>query len=395
MKELILCKYGEVVLKGLNKAHFEHILMTEVRRRLAGLGEFATWWCQSTIYIEPETDDCDLDEVLRRMKLVFGFATVTRAIAVEKTPEAIMEAAKNDLPERLWGIRTFKVEGKRSDKKFPMASPKLAAEVGGAILSAMPHLKVDLQKPDVVVRVEIREKYAFLHAGAEKGAGGLPAGGSGRAMLLLSGGIDSPVAGYMIAKRGATIEALHFDSFPYTSEQAREKVLDLGRKLCAYTGRMKTHVISLTKVQEELRRTVNEEYFTLLLRRSMMRLAERMAKERYCEALITGESLGQVASQTMQALGVTDCAVNMPVFRPCIGMDKEEIITVARKIDTFETSILPFEDCCTVFTPKHPKTRPELDKVLEEEAKANLAPLEEEAYQNALHLTLRGYEEEE
>ena len=394
MKELILCKYGEVILKGLNKAHFEHILMAEVRRRLEGLGSYATWWCQSTIYIEPETDDCDLDEAYRRMKLVFGFATVTRAIAVDKTPEAILEAAKNDLPDRLYGIRSFKVEGKRSDKRFPMSSPQLAAEVGGAILTAMPHLKVDLHKPDVVVRVEIREKYAFLHAGAEKGAGGLPAGGSGRALLLLSGGIDSPVAGFMIAKRGAVIESLHFDSFPYTSDLAREKVMDLGRKLCAYTGRMKVNVISLTKIQEQLRRTVNEEYFTLLLRRSMMRLSERMAKARFCDALITGESLGQVASQTMQALGVTDCAVNMPIFRPCIGMDKEEIVQIARKIDTFETSILPYEDCCTVFTPKHPKTRPELEKVLIEEAKADLAALEDEAFAAAEQVTLHGYAEE-
>jgi thiamine biosynthesis protein ThiI len=394
MKELILCKYGEVILKGLNKAHFEHILMAEVRRRLEGLGTYTTWWCQSTIYIEPETDDADLDEAYRRMKLVFGFATVTRAIAVDKTPEAILEAAKNDLPERLYGLRTFKVEGKRSDKRFPMSSPQLAAEVGGAILTAMPHLKVDLHKPDAVVRVEIREKYAFLHAGAEKGAGGLPAGGSGRALLLLSGGIDSPVAGYMIAKRGAVIESLHFDSLPYTSDLAREKVMDLGRKLCAYTGRMKVNVISLTKIQEQLRRTVNEEYFTLLLRRSMMRLAERMAKARFCDALITGESLGQVASQTMQALGVTDCAVNMPIFRPCIGMDKEEIVQIARRIDTFETSILPYEDCCTVFTPKHPKTRPELEKVLIEEAKADLAALEDEAFAAAEQVTLHGYAEE-
>jgi thiamine biosynthesis protein ThiI len=394
MKELILCKYGEVILKGLNKAHFEHILMAEVRRRLEGLGTYTTWWCQSTIYIEPETDDCDLDEAYRRMKLVFGFATVTRAIAVDKTPEAILEAAKNDLPERLYGLRTFKVEGKRSDKRFPMSSPQLAAEVGGAILTAMPHLKVDLHKPDAVVRVEIREKYAFLHAGAEKGAGGLPAGGSGRALLLLSGGIDSPVAGYMIAKRGAVIEAIHFDSFPYTSDLAREKVMDLGRKLCAYTGRMKVNVISLTKIQEQLRRSVNEEYFTLLLRRSMMRLSQRMAKARFCDALITGESLGQVASQTMQALGVTDCAVDMPIFRPCIGMDKEEIVQIARRIDTFETSILPYEDCCTVFTPKHPKTRPELEKVLVEEAKADLAALEDEAFAAAEQVTLHGYAEE-
>ncbi len=392
MKEFLLCKYGEVVLKGLNKAHFEHILLAETRRRLKDLGEFNTWWCQSTVYIEPMNDCCDLEEALRRMKLVFGFATVTRAVGVEKTPEAICQAAKAYLPAFLSGAHTFKVEGKRADKRFPMSSPELAGEVGGAILEAMPQLRVNLTAPEIVVRVEIRENYAFLHAGAEKGAGGLPAGGSGKALLLLSGGIDSPVAGYMIAKRGAEVEALHFDSFPYTSLQAKEKVLSLAEKLTAYTGRMRVHVISLTKIQEQLRRTVKEEYFTLLLRRSMMRLAQRTAQIYYCSALITGESLGQVASQTMQALGVTDHAVDMPVFRPCIGMDKEEIVTIARKIDTFETSIQPFEDCCTVFTPRHPKTRPELEKVLAEEEKAMLASLEEEAFQAMEHHLLRSYE---
>lgn len=392
MKEFILCKYGEVVLKGLNKAHFEHMLMAETRRRLEGLGEYHTWWCQSIAYVEPMSEECDLEEAYRRLKLVFGFATVTRAVGVEKTLEAIKQAAREYLPERMMGAKTFKVEGKRSDKRFPMASPQLAAEVGGALLEAMPHLKVNLTAPEMLVRVEVRENYAFLHAGAEKGAGGLPYGGSGKALLLLSGGIDSPVAGYMMAKRGAEIDCLHFDSFPYTSIQAKEKVLSLAEKLTAYTTRIKVNVISLTKIQEQLRRTVNEEYFTLLLRRSMMRLAERTAKTYRCSALVTGESLGQVASQTMQALGVTDSAVNMPVFRPCIGMDKEEIIAIARKIDTFETSIMPYEDCCTVFTPKHPKTRPELEKVLAEEAKADLAALEDEAFAGIEYHILYGYE---
>ena len=379
-KEIILCKYGEIVLKGLNRGHFEALLMKELEKRLKGCGNLRVYCEQSTAYIEPMDESADIDLAFKRAMTVFGFISITKACVVEKSLDAILDAAKNYLPKYLTGVATFKAEAKRSDKTFPYKSPELSAEVGGAILSALPRLKVDVNHPEVTVRVEIREFGAYLHAGAVKAAGGIPTGSAGKALLLLSGGIDSPVAGYMMAKRGCVVEALHFDSFPYTGEQAREKVMELAREVSAYTGEMKVNVISLTKIQESIVKNCDEEYFTLLLRRFMMRLAERTAKRAGALALVTGESLGQVASQTMQALNVTDSAVSLPVFRPCIGMDKEEIIGVARKIGTFDTSILPFEDCCTVFTPKHPKTRPELEKVLAQEAKLDVSALEDEAF---------------
>ncbi len=391
MREVILCKYGEIVLKGLNKSYFESTMVSAVKRRMAGLGNCDIHYGQSVLYIEPLDDDFAFEEALRRVKCVFGIVNVIRAASCEKNLESSLATAKEYLPDYLRGAKSFKVTGKRADKRFPMTSPEISAQVGGAILSAMPKIEVDLYNPEKVVHVEIRENAAFLHADDSRGAGGIPSGTSGRALLLLSGGIDSPVAGYMVAKRGAVIEALHFESFPYTSERAKEKVLELARLVTEYTGKMNVHVISLTKIQEELKKSINEEYFTLLLRRSMMRLAERVAKKHHCEALVTGESLGQVASQTMQALGVTDSVVDMPVFRPCIGMDKEEIITIARKINTFETSILPYEDCCTVFTPKHPKTRPALDKVIAEEKKLDMAALEDEAFAAIEDIVIKTY----
>ena len=391
MREVILCKYGEIVLKGLNKSYFESTMVSAVKRRMAGLGNCEIRYGQSVLYIEPLDDDFAFEEALRRVKCVFGIVNVIRAASCEKNLESILATAKEYLPDYLRGAKSFKVTGKRADKRFPMTSPQISAQVGGAILSVMPKIDVDLYNPEKIVHVEIRENAAFLHADDSRGAGGIPSGTSGRALLLLSGGIDSPVAGYMVAKRGAVIEALHFESFPYTSERAKEKVLELARLVTEYTGKMNVHVISLTKIQEELKKSINEEYFTLLLRRSMMRLAERVARKHHCEALVTGESLGQVASQTMQALGVTDSVVNMPVFRPCIGMDKEEIITIARKINTFETSILPYEDCCTVFTPKHPKTRPVLEKVIAEEKKLDMAALEDEAFAAIEDIVIKTY----
>ena len=378
-KELILCKYGEIVLKGLNRGYFEDLLQKELERRIRGCGNFKVYKEQSTAYIEPVDESADIEEALERAKTVFGFATVTRACVVEKTMEAILDAAKNYLPRYMQGVRTFKAEAKRSDKSFPVKSPELSAAVGGAVLESVRGIRVDVNHPQMTLRVEIRAFGAYLHAGAEKGAGGIPTGSAGKALLLLSGGIDSPVAGYMMAKRGCVVEALHFESFPYTSEQAKEKVLELAKEVTVYMGSMKVAVLSLTKIQEELVRKCDEEYFTLLLRRFMMRLAERVARRDGASALITGESLGQVASQTMQALAVTNGTVSLPVFRPCIGMDKEEIIGISRKIGTFDTSILPYEDCCTVFTPKHPKTRPELSKVEEQEARLDVTALEEEA----------------
>ena len=275
------------------------------------------------------------------------------------------------------------METKRSDKRFPLNSIQISSEVGGEIYEKL-GIAVDVNHPDIVVHVEIREQAAYIHAGQLDGAGGMPVGSGGRGILLLSGGIDSPVAGYMMAKRGVAVQAVHFESFPYTSERAREKVLELASIISAYCGKVRTHVVSLTKIQETIAQNCDEEYFTLLLRRSMMRIAEKMAEKQNCGALITGESLGQVASQTMQALHVTDSAVDMVVLRPCIGMDKEEIVNISRKIDSYETSIQPFEDCCTVFTPRHPKTRPELEKVIAQEARYDHAALEAEALENAV-----------
>ena len=261
-----------------------------------------------------------------------------------------------------------------------MTSPEISMEVGGAILSCVPKIKVDVHNPDIIVRVEIRETEAYVHAGQERGAGGIPYGTSGRGLLLLSGGIDSPVAGFMMAKRGVQLEAVHFESYPYTSERAKEKVLELAKILCDYTMRIRVHVISLTEIQELLKDNCEEEYFTLLLRRYMMALSLRLAHDYDCEALITGESLGQVASQTMKAISVVNEMADIPVYRPLIGMDKNEIIEISRKIGAFDTSILPYEDCCTVFTPRHPKTRPELASVLEQQNRLNFDELVERAY---------------
>ena len=383
MKEILLCKYGEIVLKGGNRRYFEDTLVKEMRYRAANFGKFQITNVQSTMTIEPMDDFADLDGMFEAARRLFGIAAVGRAAVAEKNMESIMAIAKAYLPQFLEGKKTFKVEGKRSDKTFPLASPEIAREVGGAILSACPRLRVDVHNPDVTVRVEVRDRAAYIHAGQLPGAGGLPVGTNGKGLLLLSGGIDSPVAGWMMAKRGVRLEALYFESIPYTSEQARQKVLDLAALVARWSGSIMVHVISLTHIQEELVRNCDEEYFTLLLRRYMMQLANMMAKKQECQALITGESLGQVASQTMHALNVTNAVAEYPVFRPVIGMDKEEIIQIARRIDTFETSILPFEDCCTVFTPRHPKTRPVLEKVVEQEQKLPFDELCREAFESA------------
>lgn len=382
MKEILLLKYGEVVLKGANKSVFENAMVRDIKRKVADCGNFSVSRCQSTVFVEPLDDFADIDGALEACKKVFGIVSICRAAVCDKDMDSILKTVKEYIPEYLTGCRTFKADAKRSDKKFPLKSPQIAAEVGGAVLSVAGGIKVDVKSPDIVVMVEIRETSAYVHAGKIRGAGGMPQGSSGRGLLLLSGGIDSPVAGYMMAKRGVEIEALHFESFPYTSERAREKVFELARILSGYTSGIKVHVISLTKIQEELKNNCEEDYFTLLLRRFMMHLAQRVAELYNCKAIITGESLAQVASQTMQAIAVTDAAVDMPVFRPAIGLDKEEIIRIAREIGTFETSILPFEDCCTVFTPRHPRTKPELEKVMAQENRVDFPALADEAFQS-------------
>lgn len=381
MKRAILLKYGEIILKGDNRYHFEDVLRQQIKKRLAPLGDFTVTCAQSTIFVTAE-DDALLDAAYPLLKRVFGVISLTLAYGAEKDMDAILDCAEKHICPLLLGKKSFKADAKRSDKRFPYKSPEIAREVGGRVLSVMKSAapKVDVHDPEVTVRVEVRDDLAYLHAGQEKGAGGLPYGTSGRVLLLLSGGIDSPVAGYRMARRGAKIDALHFESFPYTSERAKEKVVALAEKLCNYTDEMNLGFIRLTDLQLALKDACDEPYFTILLRRSMIRLANRVARHQGCGALVTGESLGQVASQTMSALACTDRVATLPVFRPLIGSDKEEIIRTAREIDCFETSILPYEDCCTVFTPRHPKLTPVEEEVLAQEAKLDLAALEDAAY---------------
>ncbi len=390
MKEIILVKNGELALKGLNRSSFEDILIKNMKRRLNDLGKFEFTKSQSTIMVDPIDDDIDLDDAVDVVSRVFGIAALSRACVCEKDFEDIKTTALNYLSEELEDAKTFKVEAKRSDKKFPMKSPEICRELGGFLLSKFHNLSVDVHNPDIIVTVEVRDKYAFVRGNNIKGAGGMPTGTSGRAGILISGGIDSPVAAYMMAKRGIELCAIHFASPPYTSELAEMKVMELLKKVARYSGVITTYVVPFTKIQEAIRDLCPEEYFTIIMRRIMMMISEKLAVHQNCYALITGESVGQVASQTMYALACTDCAVNMPVFRPCIGMDKEEIISISRKIDTFQTSIQPYEDCCTVFTPKHPKTKPHLDDVIKAEANIeNLEDLMNEALQNVKKVIIK------
>ena len=379
MKEVILIKDGELSLKGLNRQNFEDKMVSTIRRRLKSLGEIKITKAQSTIYIEPQNDNFDFEEALERVKLIFGIAAFSRACVCEKNMDDILEKAKVYLKNTLSGVKSFKVEAKRSDKAFPLKSPEICREVGGAILSSCPHLTVDVHNPDMVVTVEVRDYAAYIRAGQIKGAGGLPVGTSGRAQVLISGGIDSPVAAWTMAKRGLTLNAIHFASPPYTSARAEQKVKTLLSKVARYSGVIKLAVVPFTEIQEEIGRCCPEDYFTLIMRRMMMRIACRVSERDGCLGLITGESLGQVASQTLPAIASTDEVCTMPVLRPLIGMDKEEIIKISRDIDAFETSILPYEDCCTVFTPKHPHTRPKPGQCAEAEKGLDIEPLIERA----------------
>ena len=363
MQEIILIKYGEMALKGLNKRTFEDILIKNIKRRIKRLGKTEITRAQSTITITPADEFFDTDEAVDRLSKVFGIAALCRAAVCEKDFEDIKRVSLDYFEDALSCARTFKVTAKRSDKAFAMKSPEICRELGGVLLSKYNHLKVDVNNPDVTVTVEIRDTKAYVHCGNMKGAGGLPVGTSGQAMLLLSGGIDSPVAGYMLAKRGVHITAIHYVSPPYTSERARLKVETLCEKLTPYCGSIAFFCVPFTELQEAIRDNCPEEFFTIIMRRLMMEIAQRISDRENCLALITGESVGQVASQTMNALACTDAACRMPVFRPLIGMDKTEIVEIARKIDTFDTSVLPYEDCCTVFTPRHPKVRPLLADV--------------------------------
>jgi thiamine biosynthesis protein ThiI len=368
MKEIILLKDGELALKGLNRSTFEDILIKNLREKLAGLGAFRFVKSQSTVTVEPESEETDLDEAMERIRKVFGVVGVSRAGVCEKEIGAITRCACEYLKDELLTAHTFKVKAKRSDKTFPYNSPAICDEVGGAVLAAFPGISVDVHTPDVTVNVEVRDRFAYIHGRQYPGAGGMPTGTGGRACVLISGGIDSPVAAYMMAKRGVKLTAVHFASPPYTSALAEDKVHALLEKVSAYAGRVNLFTVHFTELQEAIRDYCPEEMFTVTMRRLMMQVASRIALWQGCDALITGESLGQVASQTIHALRCTDECAALPVFRPCIGMDKNEIIALSRKIDAFEISIRPYEDCCTVFTPRHPRTRPTPEYAREIEA---------------------------
>ncbi len=380
MEKVILARIGEIALKGLNRSVFERRLAVNIRKMISDLGPAKVRWSQSRFYIEPEDDTFMFDEALERLTGVFGLVSVSPAVVVSSEEEAVFAEAvaqmKAEMEKRT--IRTFKVETKRGLKTFPLNSPAISAEAGGRILDAFPELTVDVKNPDVIIYIEVREQ-SYVYSQILPAPGGMPTGCNGKACLLLSGGIDSPVAGYMIGKRGVSICAVHFYSYPYTSERAKEKVLELASLVSRFTGPMKVMVVPFTDIQLEIHQKCRDELGTVLLRRSMMRIADRLARKNGCSALVTGESVGQVASQTMQAIYCTDAAASMPVYRPLIGMDKMEVVAIAQKIGTFETSILPYEDCCTVFTPKHPKTRPMLSEIEEEEKRVDLAPMEDKA----------------
>lgn len=388
MNEIFLLKLGELVLKGLNRRRFEDRLTGNLRRRLQPYGKYRISTRQSICYVEPLEEACDLDGAYAALRKVFGIVSVVRAHGCEKDKDAILSAAAEYLADDIRKASSFKVESKRSDKTFPMTSIQLSQYVGGGLAERFPETPVDVHNPGVVVHVEVRDFAAYVYAGGEPGAGGLPVGAGGRAVALLSGGIDSPVACYLMARRGLQLDCVHFFSYPYTSEEAKEKVLELASLLTPYTGRLCVHIVPFTGIQEMLRANCPEPYFTLAMRRFMMRISELVAERCEAGALVTGESLGQVASQTMEALRCTEDAVSLPVFRPVIGMDKEDIIAIARRIGTFETSILPYEDCCTVFTPRHPRTHPAVAELREIEQNYDFEALCQDAFERIERVTI-------
>ena len=388
MNDIILLKQGEIVLKGLNKRAFELRLIQNVQHRLEPYGKFNVYSVQSTIYVEPQ-GSCDMGGALEACKTVFGINSISRAAACEKDKDAIVKTAISYLGDEMRRAKSFKVESKRSDKSFPMTSIQLSQYVGGELSEAFPDTAVDVRHPELTVNIEIRDYAAYVHGPAIEGAGGMPVGSNGRVVSLLSGGIDSPVSTYMAAKRGVRIIPVHFFSFPYTSELAKEKVISLAQILTKYCGKMTIEIVPFTHIQEEIREKCPEEYFTIIMRRFMMRIAQRIADINGCKAIITGENLGQVASQTMEAMGVTEKCCHVPVLRPVICFDKNEIIKIARQIGTFETSILPYEDCCTVFTPRHPRTKPRLEDVEELEKALDVESLVKEAVRNIERVTVK------
>ncbi len=391
MNDIILLKLGEIVLKGLNRRRFEQKLLGNIRWRLSRLGSFRVYLIQSTVYVEG-ADGADMDAAFEELRKVFGVVVLSRAAACPKDKDAIARLAIDYLRADMLHAKSFKVETKRSDKSFPMTSIELSQYVGGELAEAYPSCAVDVHEPELTVFLEVRDLAAYVHAAPVPGAGGMPVGSNGVAVTLLSGGIDSPVSSWMIARRGVRLIPVHFFSFPYTSQQAKEKVIELAELLTPWCGRMRMEVVPFTHIQEEIRDKCPEEYFTLIMRRFMMRIAERIARDNGAKAIVTGENLGQVASQTMEAMASTQAVLGMPVLQPLVGMDKSDIIALARRIGTFETSILPYEDCCTVFTPRHPRTHPTLEEVAEAEAALDVEALVSEAVLGTERIAI-GYEE--
>ena len=393
VKEIFLLKLGEIVLKGANKRQFEDKLRQNIRRRMKAYGNFDVYIMQSTVYVEPMDDEADVEGAWDACRSIFGLVSLCRCRACDKDLDSIFTAIEEYLGDELDCAKSFKVESKRSDKRFPLTSIGISQEIGGRLAEAHPDCVVDVHNPEYTVYVEVRDLAAYVHGPRVPGAGGLPTGVGGRAMCLLSGGIDSPVAAYMMAKRGVEIECVHVFSYPYTSQLAKNKVLELARLVTRYCGRMTVNVVSFTQIQEAIRDNCPEEFFTLIMRRFMMEISQRIGKNDGCGALITGENLGQVASQTMEAMAVTGAVVDIPIFMPLVGMDKEEIVSIARKIGTMQTAILPYEDCCTVFTPKHPKTKPTLGQLTHAERKLDREALIQAALESVEKITVK-YDDE-
>lgn len=378
MERVISVSLGEIVLKGLNRKYFEDRLIKNMKRVLRDFGEYKIYKEQGKIYIEGLEDH--QENAIKRLKKVFGLVYISPCIRTSREMENIREAGLTLAREKLKGdkLTTFKVETSRSDKRYPLKSPEISRDVGGYVLKNTDNLKVDVHNPDFMLYVDIKE-YGYVYIDRTKAYGGLPIGTNGKGLLLLSGGIDSPVAGFMMAKRGVEVDAVHFHSYPFTSQRAEEKVLDLAKIVSMYTGPMKIYSVNLLNIQKEINKNCPEDEMTILSRRFMMRIAEEISREKGYQILITGENLGQVASQTIYSVDVINRSVQMPILRPLIGMDKVDIIEISKDIETYETSIKPFEDCCSVFLPKHPVTRPKLEDIVESEAVLDIERLVQEA----------------
>ncbi len=375
-QNIFIVRCGEVALKGMNKPYFERMLAERIRKNLSEFEGTEVQRHEGLIYVRADKK-FEKEKLIRQISRVFGVASISPAVEAESDLDAIGEEAVKYMKELIEtkGIKTFKVEAKRADKNFPVKSPDIARIIGAKVLIGCKVLKVDVHNPDVHLFVDLRHDKSYIYQQKIAGFGGLPLGTNGKGMVLLSGGIDSPVAAWMMAKRGMLIEAVHFHSYPYTSQRAQEKVEELARIVASYCGNFKMHVINLLPVQEQIVQHCPEEETTILVRRFMMRIAEKIAEKNKAMMLITGENLGQVASQTAEALVVTDASVSMPVMRPLIAMDKVDIMEKAEEIGTFETSILPYEDCCTVFLPKHPTTKPKLERIEASESRLDVEGL--------------------